>query len=124
MLRRLVQLTQLVTLGIAVACLVLLFTSQPPPPPPMIVSSPGSTVDPVVMGGAVYESQCESCHGKWGEGVYAPVTIDKAASLAKFPDPAAQAAVVGAGKGQMPAFAGRLSPEQIDAVVAYIRQLT
>jgi mono/diheme cytochrome c family protein len=123
MLRRFIQIAQLFTLGVTFACLVLLFISQPPPPPPIPVAAPGSTLDPVQAGATIYGSQCESCHGKWGEGVYAPVTIDKAATVAKFPDPSAEGAVVKAGRGQMPAFGDRLSPEQIDAVVAYARTL-
>lgn len=122
-LRRLVQSVQLLTVGVALACAVLLFTNQPPPPPEVPVAAPGSTVDVLVLGESIYTSQCESCHGTWGQGVYAPVTIDKVASLEHFPDPALQADVVRTGRGQMPAFADRLTPEQVDAVITYVRQL-
>ncbi len=115
---------QLFTVGVVAACLVLLLIAQPEPSAPPVAIVPGVTVDPVVFGAAVYEAQCETCHGKWGEGVYAPVTIDAAASLRAYPDPLAQIEVVRAGRGQMPAFGGRLTDEQIAAVVAYVRQLS
>jgi len=124
MLRRLVQAVQLLTLGVVGACLVLLVIAQPEPAAPPVAMPPGVTIDPVVFGATVYEAQCESCHGKWGEGVYAPVTIDGAASLRAFPDPSGQVEVVRSGRGQMPAFGGRLTDEQIAAVVAYLRQLS
>ncbi len=124
MLRRTVVLVQALTAVIAAAGVVMLLVAQPPPPPPMPVRAPGSTIDLVAAGRPIYASQCESCHGAWGEGVYAPVTIDAAASKAKFPDPEVEEAVVLDGRGQMPSFRGRLTADQVEAVVAYVRTLS
>lgn len=39
------------------------------------------------------------------------------------PDPAAQRDIVANGRGTMPAFSGRLSAEELDAVVRYTREI-
>lgn len=43
--------------------------------------------------------------------------------VAAFPDEADQVQVVAEGRGGMPSFGDRLSPEEIDAVVEYTRSL-
>jgi mono/diheme cytochrome c family protein len=71
-------------------------------------------------GEQLYVASCAACHGSQGQGGIGPALGDGAAVEA-FPDPAAQIAVVTRGRGAMPAFGGRMSPEQIAAVVEYTR---
>jgi len=79
-------------------------------------------------GGAdTYKSQCAPCHGADG---LAAVPAGKMLKAASFKDPAIVKApdaelmaIVKSGKNKMPSFAGKLSDDQIKAVVAYIRTL-
>ncbi|MEL7039435.1 MAG: c-type cytochrome [Cyanobacteria bacterium J06592_8] len=76
-------------------------------------------------GGQVFAANCNACHLGGKNIIMAPKTLKKDA-LAKylkgFSDDA-QAAIsyqVTNGKGAMPAFKGRLSPQQIEDVSAYV----
>lgn len=73
----------------------------------------------VEQGMAVYESNCVSCHISDGTGSAAgrPLT-DIAMQEA---DRAVHVASVTNGKGNMPAWGGTLSADEIDAVVSYLR---
>jgi mono/diheme cytochrome c family protein/rhodanese-related sulfurtransferase len=74
-------------------------------------------------GRAVYVEHCARCHGAHGEGVNA-VSLANPAFLASASDGFVQYAVSHGRSGTpMPAFAGRLTPQQIDDVVAYVRSL-
>jgi len=78
--------------------------------------------DPTLARGQqVYEANCASCHGDHGQGVNAPRLIGIAAT---YPDVAKQIAVITNGRSTMPAWQGRLSPEDIAAVAAYTRSLS
>jgi len=81
----------------------------------------GSTIA-TTGGAAIFEQTCAVCHGLRGEGG-AGTRLSGGATVAKFPRPANEEAVVRDGVGSMPAFAGRLTSEQINAVVAYTRGL-
>lgn len=116
---------QLVTAGAFVVFLVMLF--RPPDSVdrsgmPTERAPDGQEVVPAELAAAIYMGQCASCHGDEGEGVYAPA-IAGSASAAKFPDPAEQVRIVLDGKGQMRAYAGELTREQVEAVIAYVRAL-
>lgn len=79
--------------------------------------------DPVlVQGREIYGGQCASCHGASGGGGRGPA-LNQGRLLESFPDPAAQAVVIAEGRGGMPRFDGRLSAEEIDAVVRYSREI-
>ena len=73
-------------------------------------------------GQAVYAANCASCHGERAEGLF---TFPRLAGVVstKYPNPDDQAAVVRNGRGEMPAFADKLSPEEIRAVVEFTRAL-
>ena len=83
-----------------------------------------STVDPddstakPPNGMRIYEDSCQRCHRADGSGGRGPSLIGIAAEQ---PDPQVQIDQVNEGGRGMPAFATRLSAEEIDAVVAYIR---
>jgi polyvinyl alcohol dehydrogenase (cytochrome) len=70
-------------------------------------------------GRAVYEERCASCHGGNGEGASGP-TLAGVADRLTVDD---HVAVVRDGRGQMPGWDGRLSDEEIEAVVDYERSV-
>jgi mono/diheme cytochrome c family protein len=79
--------------------------------------------DPVLMRGrAIYASMCASCHGADGGGGRGPA-LNGGRLLANFPDPEGQAQIIREGRNAMPRFDGRLSEEEIDAVVRYSREV-
>jgi mono/diheme cytochrome c family protein len=101
----------------AVVFVVLLFTNEPTPPPaanPEVVAAAGAD------GAAVFGQRCAGCHGGDGSGGIGP-RLAGGRVVANFPDPQEQIAVVTNGRGGMPAFGERLSPEEIAAVVDYTR---
>jgi len=67
----------------------------------------------------VYEQRCASCHGSGGEGSSGP-SLAGVADRLTVDD---HVAVVRDGRGQMPGWDGTLTDEEIDAVVAYERDV-
>jgi mono/diheme cytochrome c family protein len=76
-------------------------------------------------GKALYEAKCAMCHGK--DGVAKPM----AKGSANLNDPKYQAAttvdqiveVTEKGKGKMPAYTGKMTPEEIKAVAEYVKTM-
>lgn len=118
MLRRIANLVEAVTALAVVLFVVLLFTNSPTAPP----AAPAAAVEAAggVDGGAVYGARCAGCHGGDGSGGIGP-KLNEGRVVARFADPADQIAVVTDGRGGMPGFGGRLSAEEIAAVVDYTR---
>ncbi len=89
-----------------------------------------SMVTPAFAQGAgadTYKAKCAMCHGADGLGT---TPAGKALKAASFKDPAIVKApdaeligVVNKGKNKMPSYAGKLTGDQIKAVVAYVRTL-
>ncbi len=87
------------------------------------------TVSPAfaqTSGAAVYSAKCQMCHGANGQ----PTMAGKSMKALPFNSPelkkASTASLIAAvtnGKGNMPAYAGKLSAAQISAAVEYIRTL-
>ncbi len=78
-------------------------------------------------GADTYKTKCQMCHGPDGTG---NTPAGKAMKSGSFKDPmlvkasdADLIAAVKSGKGKMPAYAGKLTDDQIKATVAYIRTL-
>ena len=78
-------------------------------------------------GADVFKSKCAPCHGVDG---LATTTAGKALKAASFKEPAIVKtpdaeliAIVKSGKGKMTGFQGKLTDDQINAAVAYIRTL-
>lgn len=96
----------------------------------VIVCLAASTITPAFAqnpGADTYKAKCAMCHGADGLGTTPAGRAFKAAS---FKDPAIVKApdaelidFVKKGKNKMPSFAGKLTDDQIAAVVAYIRTL-
>ena len=78
-------------------------------------------------GADTYKAKCAMCHGADGLGNTPAGKNLKAASfkdpaLVKAPD-AQLIAVIKSGKNKMPAYAGKLTDDQIKGALAYIRTL-
>jgi mono/diheme cytochrome c family protein len=64
-------------------------------------------------GAATYTAKCKMCHGANGEKNFADLSKS----------PADLAKIVTDGKGKMPAYKGKLSDDDVKAVVTYIKSL-
>lgn len=78
-------------------------------------------------GKALFQSNCQMCHGADGEGATPTGQALKVANLhspeiVKMSD-AELANVISKGKKSMPAFGSRLTAPQIESLVSYIRTL-
>lgn len=78
--------------------------------------------DPVLAEGqTLYASNCSSCHGASGEG---GIGIKLAGNVeTRYPNIADQEAVILNGRGTMPAFKEKLTPEQVTAIARYEREV-
>ena len=70
----------------------------------------------------MFSAECASCHGARGQGGVGP-TFQDGRLLKDFPNPEDQVAFVTQGRGVMPSFSGVLTHAQLEAVVAYERQV-
>jgi cytochrome c6 len=76
---------------------------------------------------ATYKTKCAACHGPDGKGETA---TGKAMKVRSFADPEVAkmsddelAGAIDKGKGKMPAYGKSMKPDEIKAMVAYIRSL-
>jgi mono/diheme cytochrome c family protein len=76
----------------------------------------------LVLGEQLYQAHCATCHGNAGGGGAAPKLADGRVER-DFPDPAAQEELVRDGFGSMPAWEGKLTDDEIAAVVRYTREV-
>jgi len=73
-----------------------------------------------------YKAKCQMCHGATGE----PSGVGKSMGAKAFSDPdvvkmsdAELASITADGKNKMPAYKGKLSGDEINALVKYVRGL-
>ncbi len=76
----------------------------------------------LLRGRSVYVARCASCHGARGSGGAGPGFGDGRLQR-DLPSPAMQLRIVERGRGGMPAFGGRLSQADLEAVVRYVREV-
>ena len=100
-------------LSIAVCSFFFLVTvsfAQTPPAEPTLTTNP------------VYTKECAKCHGKTAEGRHfaGPSLINEKTAAASSED---LHNIIVSGKGHMPKFAGKLSPEDMDTLVKQIQSL-
>jgi mono/diheme cytochrome c family protein len=76
---------------------------------------------------ALYKQKCATCHGTDGKG---DTPAGKSMKVRSFADPEIAkmsddelAAAIEKGKGKMPAYGKSMKPDEIKAMVAYIRSL-
>lgn len=75
---------------------------------------------------STFKAKCAVCHGNGGKGDSPAGKSLGAADLTKVAaakSPAELKTVIQNGKGKMPAYGKSLKPEEIDAMVAYIKSL-
>ncbi len=112
-------------LGVGLAVLVLsgtfVFVAGSLPGGSAVAQSPGTTTrsarPDAQLGAQVFAQTCSGCHGDSGEGRVGP----RLAGNDRLRDKEFVERRVREGEGIMPAFEGRLSDEQIEAVVAHVR---
>lgn len=73
----------------------------------------------IARGHAFFTQSCISCHGTNGEGAYGPNLHQE-----KLTDAILTLKIKNGIKGKMPAFSGKYTDDQVQALVAYIRSLT
>ena len=90
---------------------------------PEVPAGPDGKPDPVLVAGRqVYVERCANCHGDDGGGGRGSRLSD-GVTLARYPGIAEQIGVVADGVRAMPAFADVLTPEQIEAVTRFTREV-
>jgi len=112
-LKRVVDVVEWIAVAGFVVFVALLLLKQPESP--TTASSAGNA-----QGAAIFDSQCARCHGANGEGGSGP-KLNGGAVTRAFQNVDEELEVVTYGRGGMPAFDTRLSPEQLRAVVDYTR---
>jgi len=93
----------------------------------ILIAAPSAFAGGGSDGAAIFKGKCAMCHGPDGAG---QTTMGKnlklrdlrSADVQKQTD-VALAKWIADGKGKMPAYKGKLTPADIDAVVAFIRTL-
>ena len=106
---------RIVALTLALSGLLLFVVGSPSPAHAQGADDPAQ----VEAGQAVFEGSCAGCHAADGTGVAGrgrPLT-----GIASQGDRATHVASVTDGKGGMPAFGERLSSEEIDQAISYVR---
>jgi mono/diheme cytochrome c family protein len=82
-------------------------------------------VDAQRSGAAIYSQNCARCHGTDGRAQTAKGRQVKAVDLTSdewSPDEGRDTRIVTKGKGSMPSFKSKLTPDEISAVASYIRR--
>ena len=75
-------------------------------------------------GAALYKSKCVGCHGADGSKVIAALGVKPLNTPeVKKMGPAGVSELISKGKNKMPAFAGKMTPEEVSAVSAYVLTL-
>jgi mono/diheme cytochrome c family protein len=90
------------------------------------LAAPQTKAEQLALGQKTYQSSCAVCHGKDGQvtdvGKSLGVANLRSAEVQKLPSARIRQQVVN-GSAKMPPFGSTLTPEQIDAVVRYVRTL-
>ena len=93
----------------------------------LLALSPVTCIAGSMDAGALFKTKCAMCHGADGTG-QTPMGEKLGIKSYKSPDIQKQSdadiknAIIN-GKGKMPAFGQRLTPDQVDALVKYIREV-
>ncbi len=66
----------------------------------------------------IFQQKCQNCHGDKGQGARGP-----AFTKAAMKDSAELRQIIHDGHEKMPAFGNQMTGEQLDGIVAYVKQL-
>lgn len=72
----------------------------------------------LTVGAEVYSDICAACHGPEGQGGIGATLVGVTDRISVTETHS----TVTDGKGKMPAWGNRLEPDEVDAVVAYVRE--
>ena len=133
MLRRIANGFEALVAVAFVVTVILLFTNKPTEISPgtqsaavdayglpLAPSADGSAAPAGPDGAAIFDQKCSTCHGGDGGGGIGPA-LNNGRVVEKYPDVADEIAVVTNGRGEMPKWGSRLTPEEIAAVVEFTR---
>jgi len=86
------------------------------------VSAQAPASDSSLIANPVFKKNCAKCHGKTGEGhrFGGPSLISEKTATASADD---LREIIANGKGHMPKFVGKLTPEEIETLVKQIQAL-
>jgi len=76
----------------------------------------------LVEGRRVFVANCARCHGTQGQGGVGPQLADGRVTR-RYPNIDDQTRIITDGRNVMPSFAGDLTPEEIQAVARYTREV-
>lgn len=109
---------------VVVAAVMVLFTSCVGGQIPEVPPSADGTRDPLLVEGrTVWADHCVRCHGAGGDGGRGPKLSNGAVAI-KYPNIDVQISIVTQGlNGKMPGFRTVLTPDEIDAVAAFTREV-
>ncbi len=88
-------------------------TTTPTPTATTTTPSPTATID----AGAIYSQSCAVCHGDQRQGGFGPALTP---NVLAGQSTAELTSVISQGEDTMPGFSGKLTPEEIDALVNYL----
>lgn len=77
----------------------------------------------VLFGQSLFRTNCATCHGRDGEGNVGPNLTDEYFKYIRKPEDVYKVIAEGAGKGAMPAWAGRLIENELVIVSSYVMSL-
>ncbi len=115
MLKRIVNVVAVLALLGAAVFVVMLFANEPGGSG----SGGGGGASSGSSGRQLFAADCATCHGADGQGAVGPQLAGRMTQ--RFPDIEDQITLVTKGSGGMPSFSGKLSAQQIRAVVEYTR---
>jgi mono/diheme cytochrome c family protein len=88
----------------------------------LLVAPAASAADTGLTENLVFQKNCAKCHGKTAEGRHfgGPSLVSGKVNAASSDD---LRSIIANGKGHMPKYAGKLTPEEIDSLVQQIEAL-
>jgi mono/diheme cytochrome c family protein len=114
-------LTPIPTLAPAATLTLVPALEEPPPTGGEVVPSPVPEGGDPANGGAVFTQNCAACHGENAEGGAVGPTLVSAEMKAKDDDHYRQVIAKGVTGSPMPAWESRLSAQEIEDVIAFLR---
>lgn len=112
------------------ACISLAEDITPPPDAqssaPLATEEPAANAAPAedIDAESLFLEYCAVCHGKDGKGVSVNVDLTDGGRMNRFPDAMLYALIAEGNESGMPAFSGEMSEAEMDALVAYLREIS
>ncbi len=101
---------------------LLVLTACAGPTPEVPVGADGESDPVLILGRGVYGETCKRCHGSSGDGGSGP-KLTSSDFDEDFPELSDVVEIISQGRKRMPAYSSALTPEQIEAVARYVREV-